>query len=103
MSMELITTAEADRDLMLIEDYLLRNWSYAVLVDFYRKYDRACEMICDGSVKFMQYEDTEYRKFLLTDHNSIIYKIAGNQVIIMRILQNFKNPDDNYQSLIQEK
>lgn len=35
----------------------------------------------------------------LTKHNTIIYKIENNVIYITRILQNFQDPDNNYESL----
>jgi len=39
--------------------------------------------------------DTDFRKFLLTKYSKIIYRMNG----IVCVLQNFQNPDDNYDSL----
>ena len=89
----------ADSDFKNIEDYLLKECSYDVLVDFYDKYDNALENIASEKVLFYRYEDTEFRKYLLTKHNTIIYKIEDDIIYIVRILQNFHNPDDNYKSI----
>ena len=89
----------ADSDFKNIEDYLLKECFYDVLVDFYDKYDNALENIASEKVLFYRYEDTEFRKYLLTKHNTIIYKIEDYIIYIVRILQNVQNPDDNYQSL----
>lgn len=93
----------ADSDLKNIEDYILSQWSYDVLVDFYDKYDKALEILATEIVLFSHYENTEFRKFLLTKHNTIIYKIENEAVYIVRILQNFQNPEDNYGSLQQKR
>ena len=53
------------------------------------------ENIASEKVLFYRYEDTEFRKYLLTKHNTIIYKIEDDIIYIVRILQNFQNPDDN--------
>ena len=82
----------ADSDFKNIEDYLLKECSYDVLVDFYDKYDNAMENIASEKVLFYRYEDTEFRKYLLTKHNTIIYKIEDDIIYIVRILQNFHNP-----------
>ena len=57
------------------------------------------ENIASEKVLFYRYEDTEFRKYLLTKHNTIIYKIEDDIIYIVRILQNFQNPDDNYKSI----
>lgn len=94
--------SSADSDLVRIEEYLLENWSYDVLLDFNEKLDRALEMIASEQVLFSQYEDTAFRKLPVTKHNSIIYKVENDTVYIVRILQNFQNPDDNYESIIKQ-
>lgn len=94
--------SNADLDFKNIEEYLLNNWSYDVLVDFYEKFDRALEILVSENILFSQYENTNFRKFLLTKHNSIIYKIENETVYIVRILQNFQNPEDNYKSISKQ-
>ena len=89
----------ADSDFKNIEDYLLKEWSYDVLVDFYDKYDKALEILSSEKVVFSRYEETEFRKYLLTKHNTIIYKIENDIIYIVRILQNFQDPNDNEKSL----
>ena len=93
------TSTSADLDFKNIEDYLLKEWSYDVLVDFYDKYDKALEILSSEKVVFSRYEETEFRKYLLTKHNTIIYKIENDIIYIVRILQNFQDPNDNEKSL----
>lgn len=93
--MQIKLSPEADLDFKNIEEYLFHRWSYAVLADLYDKYDRALEIICSEIAIFSEYENTGYRKYLVTKHNTIIYKIENNTVYIVRILQNFKNPEEN--------
>ncbi|GEN77891.1 type II toxin-antitoxin system RelE/ParE family toxin [Chryseobacterium hagamense] len=91
--------ASADLDLKNIEEYLLRKWSLNGLSDFYEKYDRALEIISSDHVVLSQYEDTEFRKYILTRHNTIVYKIEGDIIYIVRVLQNYQDPEENYKSL----
>ena len=97
MKIEILSSA--DKDLKSIEEYLLEKWSYEVLLDFYEKYDKALEILSSEIVVFSFYEDTLFRKFLLTKHNTIIYKIENDIIYIVRILQNFQDPNDNEKSL----
>lgn len=86
-------------DLDEIEDYLLHKWNDKVLDDFNLKLDRCIELIIGGSVVFQKYEDTTYHKVLITKHNTMIYSLDKDTFTIHRILQNFQNPEDNYESL----
>jgi|APMI01.1.fsa_nt_gi plasmid stabilization system protein ParE len=99
MKIEILSSA--DKDLKSIEEYLLEKWSYEVLLDFYEKYDKALEILSSEIVVFSFYEDTLFRKFLLTKHNTIIYKIENETIYITRILQNFQNPEENYKDLTE--
>ena len=99
MKIEILSSA--DKDLKSIEEYLLEKWSYEVLLDFYEKYDKALEILSSEILVFSFYEDTLFRKFLLTKHNTIIYKIENETIYITRILQNFQNPEKNYKDLTE--
>ena len=99
MKIEILSSA--DKDLKSIEEYLLEKWSYEVLLDFYEKYDKALEILSSEIVVFAFDEHTLFRKFLLTKHNTIIYKIENETIYITRILQNFQNPEENYKDLTE--
>lgn len=86
-------------DLDEIEDYLLNTWNDKVLDDFNLKLDQTLNLIIDGVVVFQKYEDTNYHKILITKHNTLIYSLDQNTLTIHRILQNFQDPYDNYESL----
>lgn len=93
----------AQKDLLAIEEFLIENWSVEILMEFYNKFDKAIEIIISGKVKFAAYEDTVYSKFLVTKHNTIIFKIMNETLYILRVIQNFQNPEDNYKSIIDDK
>lgn len=92
-------SSDAKLDLIKIEEYLLSKWNEKVADDFYEKLIEAIDILENVNVNFERYLDTDFRKFLLTKHNTIIYKIGDEEITIVRILQNFQNPDENYQSL----
>ena len=92
-------SSDAKLDLIKIEAYLINKWSEKVADDFYVKLIDAIEILETGNVLFEKYEDTRFRKFLLTKHNTIIYDIQDNVISIVRVLQNFQDPDDNYNAL----
>lgn len=62
MQIEVLTSA--DLDFKNIEDYLLKEWSLDVLLDFYDKYDKALEIIASEKIIFSRYEDSDFRKYL---------------------------------------
>lgn len=97
--MEIHFSKEAFDDLDEIEDFLLYKWNDKVLEDFNLKLDHCLQIIMDGIAVFQNYEDTKYQKILITKHNTLIYNIEENIIKVIRILQNFQNPEDNYSSL----
>ncbi|KQT17557.1 hypothetical protein ASG31_09145 [Chryseobacterium sp. Leaf404] len=97
--MEIQFSKEAFDDLDKIEDYLLKRWNDKVLEDFNFELDRCLQIIVDGIAVFQKYENTKYQKILITKHNTLIYYIENNVVKVIRILKNFQNPEDNYDSL----
>lgn len=92
-------SSDAKLDLIKIEEYLLNKWNEKVADDFYQKLINAINILETTNVNFKKYFNTDFRKFLLTKHNTIIYQVMEDEITIVRILQNFKNPEDNYDSL----
>ncbi|WP_177205405.1 hypothetical protein [Halpernia frigidisoli] len=52
-----------------------------------------------GFVVFQKYEETIYRKILITKHNTLIYVIKDD---VIRIIQNFQDPEENYKDILRE-
>lgn len=92
-------SSEAKLDLIGIEEYLLNKWNEQVADDFYQKLIDAIDILETSNVNFERYFDTDFRKFLLTKHNTIIYQVINDEITIVRILQNFQDPEDNYKSI----
>lgn len=90
---------KAQQDLLNIESYLLEEWTIDVLEDFFKKFEKAIDILLDKKVFFQKYEDTYFHKFIITKHNSIIYSYGEDVLYIHRVLQNFQDPEDNYKSI----
>lgn len=95
-------TDEAKFDVFLVEDYLYHKYSLKVLFEFNENFDLALERLSYGNVIFQRYENTKYRKFLLTKHNTIIYEDTPKEIFVVKILQNFQDPEENYKSIMEE-
>lgn len=100
--MEIWFSDDAFEDLDVIEIFLLYRWNDKVLEDFNKKLRACLNTIMEGNVVFQKYEDTDYHKFLITKHNTLIYKIEDNILKIYRIINNFQNPEDHYESITQK-
>jgi len=92
-------SSKAKLDLIRIEEYLLNKWNEEVADNFYQKLIDAIDILETANVQFEKYHNTDFRKYLLTKHNTIINRVENNEINIVRILQNFQDPDENYQSL----
>lgn len=92
-------SSEAKLDLIGIEEYLLNKWNEKVADDFYQKLIDAIDILETSNVNFERYFDTDFRKFLLTKHNTIVYRVIDDEITIVRLLQNFQDPGENYKLL----
>ena len=99
--MEIQFSKESYEDLDEIEDYLLNNWNDQILENFNLKLDHCVKIISEGIAVFKNYEDTIYHKILITKHNTLIYIIEDDNLKIVKIIQNFQDPEENYKSILQ--
>ncbi|MFL9835242.1 type II toxin-antitoxin system RelE/ParE family toxin [Chryseobacterium terrae] len=90
---------KAEQDLLDIEKYLLAKWNVTVLENFFIKLQKAINLLLEKKVLFKKYENTHFHQYVVTKHNSLIYFYEDDVLYIVRIIQNFQNPDENYQSL----
>lgn len=93
-------TDESLEDLYEIENYLLEKWSITVFDNFVDRFYNIVEIILEGNVIFQKYEDTDYHKILITKHNTLIYLVENDVLKIIRILQNFQDPEHNYKKIL---
>lgn len=100
--MNIFWTNRAKVDLESLEDFLIENWGFNVLDDFYEILERKISILENGSLIHQKYENTEFHKILITRHNYIIYEISGTQINLLNMINNFRDPESNYK-LITEK
>lgn len=100
--MNIFWTNRAKSDLESLEDFLIENSGFNVLDDFYEILERKISSLENGSLIHQKYENTEFHKILITKHNYIIYEISGNQISLLNMINNFRDPESNYK-LITEK
>ena len=100
--MNIFWTNRAKSDLENLEDFLIENWGFDVLEDFYEILDRKISLLKNGHLIHQKYEDINFHKLLITKHNYIIYEIAGNQTNLLNMINNFRNPDSNYKTITEK-
>lgn len=94
--MNLDWSKQSQNDLIEIEDYIIKFWGFSVLEDFYKELEICLETIFSKLVVHQKYEGTECFKVLLKKHYYIIYTIDNQSVHIIHLMNNHKNPEDNY-------
>lgn len=92
-------SVEAQQDIDAIESYLLRKWNQEVVFSFFDLLDNAICILEVGNVYFEKYENTGFMKYLVTKHNYIIYDYQDDLLRIHRVINNFQNPNENYESV----
>ncbi|MPS74554.1 MAG: type II toxin-antitoxin system RelE/ParE family toxin [Chryseobacterium sp.] len=97
--MNIFWTNRAKSDLENLEDFLIQNWGFDVLDDFYEILERRISLLENGNLIHQKYEDTDFHKLLITKHNSIIYEINENKINLLNMINNFQNPDSNYKTI----
>lgn len=100
--MNIFWTNRAKSDLENLEHFLIETWGFDVLEDFYEILERKISLLENGNLVHQKYEDTDFHKLLITKHNSIIYEIAENQINLLNMINNFRNPDFNYKTITEK-
>ncbi len=88
---EVVWLKKANKNFNDILEYLVLNWSVDVAADFYDK----TFFVIENLKKFPDSGNFSskrklLRKFLITKHNYIIYRVLNNKLIISRIVDTRK-------------
>ena len=93
MNKKVVWSSEAINDFICISDFLKAHWETNVVITFID-----LTQLCIQSISRFprQYPVIEHRKkvrkCVVTKHNSIYYRDAGNQIHILRIFDTRQNP-----------
>lgn len=84
--------------------YLKKVWGNEVTKNFMNQLEYTIELIKSGIVTHQNYKDIEdVRQVLVTKHNYLVYTIYEDKIIILGLINNYKNPDNNYNDIIKNK
>lgn len=100
--MEIEITDLAKIDIISIEYFIQNKWNANVLVDFRNKFDAIIENIISGRVVYQSFQKTEFQKALITKHNTLVFHKTEEKITIIRILQNFQNPEENFKNISEK-
>jgi plasmid stabilization system protein ParE len=95
MALEIRWSTKADITLDHLIIYLENEWGDNVVKAFMKKlYDFLDIVVEFPEIGAMQYAERGIRGFTLTKHNSIFYKVDGNQLIILDFFDNRSDPEN---------
>ncbi len=99
MAYKIEWTKNASEDLESIIEYLKKDWSLEIaenfILEFYSKLEIISEFPFAGNPSF---KEKDVRKFLITKHNSLYYKIEAGKIILLDFFDMRQNPDKNKHS-----
>ena len=79
-----------------LQEYLLTNWLDVVEADFMKKLDDKIKLLAQQPFIGIETSiNNKIRTTLITKHNRIYYKIEGNNVIILNMIDTRRNPKTN--------
>ncbi len=96
MAYQIIVKKRFTNRVQKILAYLEKEWSHKVAVEFLLKIDRRIELLArQPHVGVLSSKIKNIRGLLITRHNRLYYKIAGNNVIILNMYDTRINPKKN--------
>ena len=94
MGNRIIWAPEAEKDFILILDYLDKNWGFWVATTFINKVDSHIGLIAKDPQLFPVINlDLQIRKCVITKQNTLFYRVKNNDVEIVRLFDTRQNPD----------
>lgn len=86
--MEIVWSESALYSYFRVVDYLLENWTHLELLAFEKNVDKLLEQITLNNDLCPQSKLFGYRKCLIDKHNSLVYDITNNTIVIVSITDN---------------
>ncbi len=91
--MEVIWTDDAEADLIENLNYLIKEWSEKSASNLIKEVDAVIQLIQINTELYPLTEIPMVRKAVVRKQISLYYKIDGSKLFVLRIWNNFKNPD----------
>ena len=88
MVKEIIWRKKAIARFQKIVDYLQSEWSAKVAEEFIEEVEQLETILLSHPYSGSESKERNYRKLVLTKHNTVIYKVKGNKVFILSINDN---------------
>jgi plasmid stabilization system protein ParE len=89
----LIWSPEADLDLEKTLEYLEKNWTEKVLIDFLNEQFKVLDWISENPVIFMKSKDeSSIRKYVFSKHHTLYFEIFDTHIHLLRIFDTRQDP-----------
>ncbi|MCE2936506.1 MAG: type II toxin-antitoxin system RelE/ParE family toxin [Cyclobacteriaceae bacterium] len=92
--MKIVWTAEAEDDYFENIEFLMSNWSEAVTREFLDDVARCLDLILRFPDMFPQSDYKGVRKAVIRRQISLFYLVDGDQLILLRFWNNYRDPQD---------
>jgi len=94
MVKEVIWSPESEHDLAVIINYLITEWSLEIARNFLKDIEYHINNITKRpKLHPIIYKKPEFRKCVISKHNSLIYSYKVDKVYILRIFDTRQNPN----------
>lgn len=92
MVKKIIWTPQAEKSFDAVINYLQEQWSEKEIVNFVEKVNTVVSHIAHFPLSYRSAGKDDMREALITKHNLLLYRIAGNTVYILYCWDTRKNP-----------
>lgn len=90
---EIIWSLESENDLSMIITFLLKEWNLNVTNNFIKELDYHIDKISSNPQLYpIIYKPDQFRKCIVTKHNSLIYNVIDNKLNILRVFDTRQDP-----------
>jgi plasmid stabilization system protein ParE len=93
MDFKIIWSEKALSNLENIVDYLKNNWSVNVLNNFSLALEKKLETLKRFPESGISSTNKPFRKTLVTKHTYLVYKVKGNTIELLGLIDNRQKPD----------
>jgi plasmid stabilization system protein ParE len=93
MPKDIIWSPLAEKDFVLILDYLSKHWNSKVIHNYIDEVDKLLKQISTNPHQFpLIHKRRNIRKCVISKHNSIFYRVRRNGVDVLRIYDTRQEP-----------
>ena len=92
MAKKIIWTPEAEKTYDAIIDYLQEHWGEKEIVNFIKRTNSVVMHIKKHPMLYRSSGKEDVREALITKHNLLLYRVAGNIIYLLLFWDTRKNP-----------